>query len=276
MKILFISYIFGFFLAKLGEYKEQEGEELENSREVAIAYMWRIKDVRIDKGRYYSHSRESEHIQKLVQEQRQAPKRRASCYFDRDRGSDGDAYQRNWAPRGRSPTRSSRWSDDRAGSRSIGRPSTSNGFQNHSYTARTRAPSPTPTRNNSYVLFILAIFSITVSVACKNDSRFDICHCRRPLNEVQPLLSVSTRDPRINGHSDRETGKTNDTLSKQTAATHPDVQFQRFAIIADDFLFNLILERVFFSQDEGECATIGETLVHYQFVWILNVCDFSR
>lgn len=46
---------------------------------------------------------------------------------------------------------------------------------------------------------------------------------------------------------------------QSSAVTQTDVQFQRFAIVADDFLFSLILERTLFTQD-GECLCSSHTL----------------
>lgn len=85
------------------------------------------------------------------------------------------------------------------------------------------------------------------------DTNFDICIRRWQQNEKQPLLGLSVRDPRINYNSDRENEKVDGTMTKQTnATTQSDVQFQRFAIIADDFLFSMILERTLFAQ-QGKC-----------------------
>lgn len=246
-----------------------EGKELENSKEEATALMFRISNVHIHNGRFYSKSRESEHILKLVQEQR--PKhqmqRRASCYFDRDRGSDDESHTRssmNWArSRARSPTRSSRGFNGNARSKSTVRPLTSNGFANHSMIGRNRAASPPPARYNSYVFFDYAVNSrselalsrsISLHRSCMNDINFDVCIHRRPLNDPQPLhlQHFATRDPRINNNNPEwQNGKMDETMPKQTTAAQSDVQFQRFAIIGDDLLYSLILERALFSQ-EGE------------------------
>lgn len=75
---------------------------------------------------------------------------------------------------------------------------------------------------------------------------------------MQPLLGLSTRDPRINNNVDRENDKMNETMQSSGGQT-TDVQFQRFAIVADDFLFSLILERTLFAQD-GECLCSSHTL----------------
>lgn len=85
------------------------------------------------------------------------------------------------------------------------------------------------------------------------DTNFDICIRRWQQNDTQPLLGLSVRDPRINNNFDRENDKVDETMLKQTTATtQSDVKFQRFAIIADDFLFSMILERSLFTQ-QGKC-----------------------
>lgn len=141
---------------------EIENEPLERSHEEATALMWRIPDVYNNNGRYFSKSAESRHIAKFVTEQRQKPappKRRYSCYFDRDRVGDDESHtktsQNFGAARNRSPVRPLHRTDNKSRSRSTVRPS-SNGYANHSRQSRT--PSPPPTQNPWYVL--LTIFRI--------------------------------------------------------------------------------------------------------------------
>lgn len=138
-----------------------QGEKLENSSAEATALMWRIPDIQDIRGRFFSKSKNSEHITKLVQEQRQKPpmQRRASCYFDRDRVNEDGSHTRNslnWsASRNRSPLKS--WGGDRNRSKSSVRPSTSTSsrWSNNSSAERSRAASPPPsTRYNSYVYYL--------------------------------------------------------------------------------------------------------------------------
>lgn len=274
-----------FFLTKhLGEYKEMEGKELENSKEEATALMFRISNVHIHNGRFFSQSRDSEHISKLVNEQRPKPhmQRRNSCYFDRDRGSDDESHTRssmNWAgARSRSPTRASRGFNGNSRSRSIVRPSAVNGFGNQSFGGRNRGASPPPTRTNSYVLFDYAMnsrfdfalaFSLSFSLSRMDDINFDICIRRRPLNDPQSLHGFPTRDPRINNTFDWQNGKLDETMPKQTTAAQSDVQFQRFAIIGDDFFYSYMLERELFSR-VGECRTLKMAAIFFVFIASAN------
>lgn len=229
------------------EYREQEGCELEGSTADAFTFLCRIPDIISKDGRFYTRSKESEHIAKLVKEQRQnsPPKRRRrnSCYFDRDqiRVSDDDAHtisSFNWMPRGRSATRS-RWLDDQKRSKSSIRPQIAEFVRSVVVQPR---ESPPP-RNNSYVLLACTVHSIFVFLLFFFFLLFDICH-RRWENDVQPQLSLSTRDPRINNNIDRPADRDkidNAMQLMQTNATNAP-QYKQFRVIADDFFFNYILE----------------------------------
>lgn len=97
-----------------------------------------------------------------------------------------------------------------------------------------------------------SVFLLSRSGSRVNDIHFDVCIRRRPQNDALPLSSFSVRDPRVNNNFDRENDKADETMFRPTTTTQPDVQIQRFAVIADDFIFSMILERTAFNSD-GKC-----------------------
>lgn len=96
------------------------------------------------------------------------------------------------------------------------------------------------------------VFACTIFFSLRPaDISFDICFHSRPQNDAS-VHGRSLRDPRVNNniyHSEPAGVKMDEALQTSSAITQTDKRYQRFAIIADDFLFSLILERALFASD---------------------------